>query len=93
LHDELERLVEIGLTPLEALQTATLDPATVFHLSDDYGVVAEGKIADLVLLEDNPIRDIRNTRRIAAVVSRGRLYSRDKLDGLLAAGEAWAKTH
>lgn len=73
-----------GLTPLEALQTATLNPARVFAMADSLGTVEAGKLADLVLLDANPLEDIANTRRIRAVVADGRLYRRSDLDGLMA---------
>jgi imidazolonepropionase-like amidohydrolase len=84
LHEELATLVEAGLTPLEALRDATLDPARVLGLADSLGKVESGKLADLVLLDANPLEDIRNTRRIRAVVADGRLYRRADLDRLLA---------
>jgi predicted amidohydrolase YtcJ len=84
LHEELATLVEAGLTPLEALRAATLDPARVLGLADSLGKVESGKLADLVLLDANPLEDIRNTRRIRAVVADGRLYRRADLDRLLA---------
>ena len=84
LHVELERLVEAGLTPLEALQTATLNPARVLEMADSLGTVEPGKLADLVLLDANPLEDIRNTQKIRAVVANGRLYRRADLDRLLA---------
>ncbi|HSC06975.1 MAG TPA: amidohydrolase family protein [Steroidobacteraceae bacterium] len=83
LHVELERLVEAGLTPLAALQTATLNPARVLEIGDTLGTVEPGKLADLVLLDANPLENIRNTRRIRAVIADGRLYRRAELDGLL----------
>lgn len=86
LHVELGRLVEAGLTPLEALQTATLNPARVLELADSLGTVEPGKLADLVLLDANPLEDIRNTQRILAVVADGRLSRRADLDQLLAGG-------
>ena len=88
LHEELERLVAAGLTPLEALQTATINPARVLGLADSLGTVDVGKLADLVLLDANPLEDIRNTRTIRAVVADGRLYRRADLDRLLAEFEA-----
>lgn len=85
LHQELVLLVETaGLTPLEALQAATLNPARVLGMIDSLGTVEAGKLADLVLLDANPLEDIANTRRIRAVVSDGRLYRRADLERLLA---------
>lgn len=83
LHEELGLLVDAGLSPLQALQTATVNPAAYLERSD-LGGVAAGTIADLVLLDANPLDDISNTRRIRAVVSRGRYLDRDSLDHLLA---------
>jgi hypothetical protein len=88
MHRELGRLVEAGLTPLEALRTATLNPARVLGLEDSLGTVEAGKLADLVLLDASPLEDIRNTRRIRAVVADGRVYRRADLDRLLAQIEA-----
>jgi len=83
LHEELQRFVAAGFTPLEALQTATLNPARFFGLEDSLGTVESGKIADLVLLDANPLEDIRNTQKIAGVVSNGRYFSRTDLDRIL----------
>jgi imidazolonepropionase-like amidohydrolase len=91
LHEELESMVkEIGMTPLEALQSATRNPAEFFGMSESLGSLEEGKIADLVLLDANPLQDIRNTRAIDSVILRGRLYSRADLNRLLAAAETAA---
>jgi imidazolonepropionase-like amidohydrolase len=84
LHDELERLVDSGLSPAEALRAATLAPAAFLAIAGENGTVAAGKRADLVLLEADPLRAIRNTRRIEAVVVDGRLLDRGALDALLA---------
>ncbi|MGH8236795.1 MAG: amidohydrolase family protein [Steroidobacteraceae bacterium] len=84
LHEELELLVDAGLTPLEVLRTATLNPARVLGLADSLGSIEVGKLADLVLLDANPLADIRNTQRIRAVVADGRLHRRAELDRLLA---------
>jgi imidazolonepropionase-like amidohydrolase len=84
LHVELGRLVEAGLSPLEALQTATLNPARILEMADSLGSIEPGKLADLVLLDANPVDDIRNTQMIRAVVADGRLYRRADLDQLLA---------
>ncbi len=83
LHDELELLVEAGFTPLQALRAATINPARYFAATDSMGRVAKGKVADLVLLESNPLLDIRNTRKIRAVVADGRYFGRVQLDSLL----------
>jgi imidazolonepropionase-like amidohydrolase len=82
LHRELQLFVRAGLTPLEALQTATLNPAVFFGKTAEWGTVAPGKVADLVLLSRNPLVDIANTRSIVAVVADGRYYSTRELDGL-----------
>jgi imidazolonepropionase-like amidohydrolase len=73
LHEELSLLVQGGLTPMEALRAATLAPAEYLGLADSLGTVATGKLADLILLDADPLADIRNTRRIAVVVADGRL--------------------
>jgi imidazolonepropionase-like amidohydrolase len=83
LHQELELLVEAGLSPADALRAATLWPAEFLHLTETSGSIATGKRADLVLLEDNPLREIKNTQRIRAVVLDGRLLLRADLDNLL----------
>lgn len=83
VHDELEWLVAAGLSPAQALAAATVEPARYFNEDAVAGSVAAGKRADLVLLEANPLEDIRNTRRIKAVVSAGRLFDRETLDGFL----------
>jgi hypothetical protein len=73
LHQELELLVQAGLTPMEALQAATREPARFLGLEAERGTIEVGKAADLVLLEADPLADIRNTRRIGAVVLGGRV--------------------
>jgi imidazolonepropionase-like amidohydrolase len=90
LHGELANLVDCGLTPLEALRAATLTPATVTHRANDLGSIETGKIADLVLLDANPLDDIHNTGKIAAVVVGGRLFERSDLDALLRQAEELA---
>ena len=84
LHDELERLVDSGYSPAEALRAATLAPAAFLHIDADSGTVATGKRADLVLLDADPLRDIGNARRIDTVVLDGRVLRRDGIDALLA---------
>ena len=71
LHTELEFLVRAGLSPVEALASATVVPARYFSLEGQMGSIDVGKVADLVLLEANPLDDITNTRRIAGVFSKG----------------------
>ena len=83
LHLELAMLVAEGLTPLEALQAATLNPAKMWRATDSLGTVAVGKLADLVLLDANPLTDIANTMSIRAVVANGRYFDRAALDSLL----------
>src|SRR5262249_39735586 len=85
LHWELERLVRAGLTSREALAAATVGPAAFLDMFDSLGSVEIGKIADLVLLDADPLVDIRNTRRIDAVVADGRLLDRQSRGRLLAA--------
>jgi imidazolonepropionase-like amidohydrolase len=84
LHDELTLLVQGGLTPLEALQTATINPARFLGATDSSGAIGPGKLADLVLLDADPLADIHNTSRIAAVILQGRVFTRPALDQLLA---------
>jgi imidazolonepropionase-like amidohydrolase len=84
LHNELAALVDAGFTPLQALQSVTLDAAQFLGRSDDFGTVANGKAADFVLLDANPLDDIRNTQKIRAVVVQGKYLDRAALDALLA---------
>jgi adenine deaminase len=90
LHDELGLLVQAGLTPMEALQAATYNAAEFLGMRDSLGTVEAGKIADLVLLDANPLEDIGNTRKIAAVVVGGKYYPKNSLDEMLAKVEAIA---
>jgi hypothetical protein len=87
LHDELALFVETGFTPLQALQTATINPAVYLERSHELGTVEAGKRANLVLLNANPLQDIANTKKIEAVVTRGRFFDREALDKLLAGTE------
>jgi imidazolonepropionase-like amidohydrolase len=88
LHQELELLVSAGLTPIEAIRTATLNPARYFGLEGSIGTVESGKLADLILLSANPLEDIHHTQRIEAVVANGRYFDRTALDKLLAEAKA-----
>jgi hypothetical protein len=91
LHDELELLVKSGLTSLQALQAATSNPALFLIKLDQYGIVEEDHVADLVLLDASPLEDIRNTRKIFAVIVGGKYYSREDLDLMLAGVERAAE--
>jgi len=84
LHDELALLVEAGFTPMEALQTATRNPAKFLGELDTLGTVETGRVADLVLLDANPLEDIHNTQKIRAVIVDGRYLGRAELDRILA---------
>jgi imidazolonepropionase-like amidohydrolase len=81
----LELLVETGLSPADAIRSATIWPAAFLGLSDSIGSIATGKRADLLLLDGNPLSDISQTQRIRAVVLDGRLLLRADLDRLLKA--------
>lgn len=83
VHDELAEMVKAGLTPMEALQTATVNPAEYFGKRDSMGTVEKGKLADLVLLDGNPLESIENVRKVSAVVMNGRLFDRKALNQLL----------
>jgi len=91
LHDELNVFVQAGLSPFEALKTATVNPAKFKRREKDLGTIEKGKLADLILLDANPLADISNTRKINAVVVNGRYLSREFLDKMLAEVEAAAK--
>jgi len=83
LHEELEYFVKAGFTPEEALRTATRNPAQFLGRLSDSGTIQEGKLANLVLLDANPLDDVKNTRKIRAVVLAGKYYSRQDLDKML----------
>ncbi|HSS96017.1 MAG TPA: amidohydrolase family protein [Terriglobales bacterium] len=91
LHDELELLVQSGFTPAQALEAATTNPAILMQKTDKYGAIEAGHAADLVLLEANPLEDIHNTRKIAAVILGGKYYPRAELDKMLSQVESLAK--
>ena len=83
LHDELALLVEAGLTPMEALQTATINPAKYLNATDSIGTVTVNKMADLIVLTKNPFENIKNTQTIDVVLCNGRYYNRKHLDDIL----------
>lgn len=79
LHMELQTYQDAGLTPFEVLQTATVNNARLFNLSEDFGSVEVGKIADLVIVEANPLEDIRNARKVRMVIKNGEVISLEDL--------------
>src|SRR6266404_6412688 len=83
LHDELALLVTAGFTPAQALRAATSTAALFLGLADSLGTIEAGKIANLVLLEADPLQDIRSTQRITAVISEGRYLDRQMLDRMV----------
>ncbi len=92
LHDELELLVKSGLTPMQALQAATFYPALFMTKLNRYGVVETGHVADMVVLDEDPLKDIANTRKISAVILGGRYLGREDLDRMLHEVAATAST-
>ncbi len=83
LHDELAMLVECGLSNGKALQTATINSAKYLKATDSLGAIKIGNMADLVLLNKNPLNDIKNTTSIETVISNGEIFNRSTLDSLL----------
>ena len=83
LHSELEMLVRAGLSPMEALRSATIRPAEFFGREAEMGRIQPGQLADLVLLEGNPLEDITLTRSVLAVVTKGQLLDREALAALV----------
>ncbi len=92
LHDELANLVQAGLTPMRAIQTATRDAARCLGIDHRHGTVTPGKAADFVVLDANPLHDITNTTRINAVVTRGRFIDRAEREQMLADVRAAAQS-
>jgi len=93
LHEELQRFVAAGFTPLEALQTATLNPARFFGMEDKLGTIEKGKLADMVLLAADPLEDISNTQKIAGVFVNGRYFYHAEIEKMLAGVESAARRH
>ena len=86
LHEELKLMVAAGLSPLEALQTATINPAKYLRQESEFGTLRNGRAADIVLLNANPLERIDRTSDIYAVVADGRYFSRSQLDRLMVSG-------
>ncbi len=93
LHEDLYFMVMAGLTPMQALQAATSVPAQFLGRASQQGGIAVGQRADLVLLDGNPLEDIRNTEKIQAVILNGKLLDRRELDKLLLDAERFAVAH
>ena len=79
LHRELELYVQAGMTPLEAIQTATIVAARAMNLAEDSGSIEPGKRADLILVNGNPLENISDIRKASRVIANGRLYDSAKL--------------
>ncbi|MDO8677810.1 MAG: amidohydrolase family protein [Acidobacteriota bacterium] len=88
LHDELAIFVQVGFSPLEALQTATINPAHFLGREKELGTVERGKLADLVLLDANPLDNIGNTRGISGVIVNGAYLEKEALQRMLAEVES-----
>jgi imidazolonepropionase-like amidohydrolase len=93
LHQELALLVKAGLSPMQALQAATKNPADFLGQGKIQGTIEPGKTADLLLLNANPLADIHNTQKIHAVIVRGNVLDRAALDGLLASTQKFASAN
>ncbi len=83
LHEEVKLLAASGLTPLQALQTATINGAKFMGVNSFYGSLAKEKSSDLIVLDTNPLNNIGAIDQINMVLSNGRVYSRTELDNLL----------
>ncbi|MGI9288553.1 MAG: amidohydrolase family protein [Pseudomonadales bacterium] len=91
-HDELADLVAAGLSPLDALRTATIDAAIFSGVQDKFGSITVGKTADMILLNENPLNDIRNTQQIDGLFFNGQFFNRSNLDRLLEFAEQRANS-
>lgn len=83
LHLEIAMLEEAGLTPAEALKTATINPAIYLGIEEDYGTIASGKYADMVLLSENPLETVSNTQSIVGVIKSGSYFSKKRIEEYL----------
>lgn len=91
-HFELQTMVDYGLTPQQALKASVWNGPDYFGLIQDYGSIETGKVADLLILNGNPLTDIRETQNIRSVIRQGKLMDRNVLDELLKNIETWVKT-
>lgn len=83
LHDEMALYVEFGMKPIDALRTATINPVKFLKMTDSLGTIEKGKLADVVLLDVNPLENIKNTTRINTVIANGKVYSKRYIDSVL----------
>ncbi len=93
LHQELQLFVDCGIPDAEVLKIATYNPAVFFKIEDKFGTIEQGKFANLVLLDANPLIKISNTDKINAVFLRGHYFDRNGLDGLLSGVKEYCKRH
>ncbi|MFN2517272.1 MAG: amidohydrolase family protein, partial [Pyrinomonadaceae bacterium] len=91
VHEEMALFVQAGFTPMEALQAATRNPAIFLGELISQGTIERGKIANVIVLEANPLQNIRNTQRIDAVILNGRYLPKEALQKMLADAEATAR--
>ena len=91
LHQELQLFVDCGIPDAEVLQIATYNPAVFFKIEDQFGSIEQGKFANLVLLDANPLIKISNTNKIHAVFLRGHYFDRNALNGLLSGVKEYCK--
>ena len=91
LHDELSLMVKGGMPALDALRSATINPAIFMNKKADFGAVEAGTLASLVLLNKNPLENIENTKMIETVIVRGKVYNRKALDLMLAQAKSYGK--
>jgi imidazolonepropionase-like amidohydrolase len=82
LHDEMALYVECGMKPIDALRTATINPVKYLKMTDSLGTIERGKRVDFVLLNDDPLTDITNTKNIFAVMINGNLFTSGELQKL-----------
>jgi imidazolonepropionase-like amidohydrolase len=80
LHRELELMAEAGLTPMQVILAATRDAARVFAAKPEFGTIEAGKLADMLVLDADPLADVRNARRIRQVIQGGRVFERAALE-------------
>lgn len=83
LHDELSLMVKGGISELDALRAATLNAAKFMNRENDFGSIAVGKLASLVLLNKNPLENIENSKSIETVILRGKVFDKKELDFML----------